>query len=74
VKLGELYAARKLEPPKITLVIAQKRNHLRSVDEMSYDNNPPPGTYVDDLTVIDEGADNFYMYSHLVRKKTTRRM
>lgn len=61
-----MYTAKKAPHPKITLVVVQKRNHLRAVDENSYDKNPPPGTYVDDLAVIDEGDDNFYMYSHLV--------
>jgi hypothetical protein len=70
IKVGEIYALKKLQPPKITLVIVQKRNHLRAVDDQSFDRNPPPGTYVDDVTVIDEGADNFYMYSHLVRTLT----
>lgn len=71
-KVAEIYAMKKLEPPKITFVIVQKRNHLRSVDEKSFDRNPPPGTYVDDVTVIDEGADNFYMYSHLALAGTAR--
>jgi eukaryotic translation initiation factor 2C len=71
-KVTEIYAMKKQEPPKITFVIVQKRNHLRAVDEQSFDRNPPPGTYVDDVTVIDDGADNFYMYSHLALAGTAR--
>lgn len=65
-KLAEIYSSRKLAPPKLTFLIVQKRNHLRSVDYDSYDKNPPPGTYIDNLAVIDQGQDNFYLYSHLV--------
>lgn len=66
LRLAEMYAEQKLEAPKLTFVITQKRNHFRTRDATSRDGNPPPGTLVDDLMVIDEEFPNFYLYSHKV--------
>jgi len=57
--------------PKVTWVIVQKRHHFRSV---SQDANPPVGTLVDDVQVVDGEYKfkNFYLYSHYARDGTAR--
>jgi len=60
-------------PPKITYLIIQKRNHLRtfwSTPEGVH--NPPVGTLVYQSVTDANGLDNFYMYSHRAIQGTAR--
>jgi len=58
--------------PKITLLVAQKRNHLRCVAPQGYKGNPDPGTLISDPKVVDHGDPNFYLYSHKALAGTAR--
>eukprot|EP00026_Physarum_polycephalum_P002196 Phypoly_transcript_02201.p2 GENE.Phypoly_transcript_02201~~Phypoly_transcript_02201.p2 ORF type:complete len:386 (+),score=46.18 Phypoly_transcript_02201:1597-2754(+) len=71
-RLAEMYAAQKLDAPKLTFIITQKRNHFRTRDATSRDGNPPPGAVIDDLVVVDVDFPNFYMYSHKALAGTAR--
>jgi len=73
-KLNEIYTAKKQQAPRLTYIVVQKRHHFRSqcTDASSRDSNPPPGTLVDDLMIVDEGQDNFYLYSHKALAGTAR--
>jgi len=72
--LTEIYKAKGLPPPRLTYIVVQKRHHFRSqcTDQTSRDSNPPAGTLVDDLLVVDEGQPNFYLYSHKALAGTAR--
>jgi Piwi domain len=55
-----------LQPPKLTFLVVQKRNHLRALARDTPRGNPYPGTLIDDKNVVDGGNPNFYLYSHKV--------
>jgi eukaryotic translation initiation factor 2C len=58
--------------PKLTLLVAQKRNHLRCYAPDTPKGNPDPGTLISDPRVIDQGDSNFYLYSHKALAGTAR--
>jgi len=69
----EAYRLSSTPPPKITYLIIQKRNHLRtfwSTPEGVH--NPPVGTLVYQSVTDANGLDNFYMYSHRAIQGTAR--
>jgi len=70
---AEVYGKNPL--PKLTLVIVQKRNHLRSCALTNNSNmpgvNPPVGTLIDQ-EVVDRATNNFYLYSHKALQGTAR--
>jgi len=70
--MGELSLQYKQEPPKLTFLVVQKRNHLRSLAPDTVKGNPYPGTFIDDKKVIDAGRPNFYLYSHKALAGTAR--
>ena len=71
----ELYGEKKVEPPKITIVIVGKRHHTRfyPTDESHADRkhgcNPFPGTVVDRGITMQNGWD-FYLQAHAALKGT----
>ena len=70
--MGELYAEAKIPNPRLTFVVVQKRNHLRT--QVLQDNeslNPPPGTSIT-TTVTDKDTNNFYLYSHYALQVTQK--
>jgi len=62
----------KAPAPKLTFIIAQKKNHLRTYATDSQKGNPYPGTLISDPNVVDFGHPNFYMYSHKALIGTAR--
>jgi len=62
----------KKECPKVTLLIAQKRNHFRCLAPLGYKGNPDPGALITDPAVVDHKDPNFYLYSHKALAGTAR--
>jgi len=69
--IQELYATAPKQP-KLTYVIIQKRNHLRSFYCFNSEvYNPPVGTVIH-TEIVDKDLTNFYMYSHKAVQGTAR--
>jgi len=56
--------------PKLTIIVVQKRHHLRA-QKLDDGTNPYPGTLIDSA-VIDKDTKNFYLYSHKALAGTAR--
>jgi len=68
----EIYESKKIPLPKLTFVVVQKRNHLRTaVEENGNWFNPPVGTLIRD-DIVDTDRENFYLYSHFALQGTAK--
>jgi len=68
----DFYSEQKKSRPKLTVVVVQKRNHLRTgVKEDKFMYNPPAGTLINS-DIVDTEKDNFYLYSHFALQGTAR--
>jgi eukaryotic translation initiation factor 2C len=61
---NDFYQKHNKPKPKLTFLVVQKRNHLRTAaDQEGTMYNPPVGTLIN-TQVIDTERENFYLYSH----------